>query len=161
LAYSQLFFPVKGIIGIYHRATKQYSELQEPMTRNMFKATCLSPDNKKSIICAGNFIYNERIRRSGRALLYAKDVKEFRKGTNLLNLMYIRLISITKRRPICTFARGLSKGKSNYFPKFSPDGKWIVFCQAENFMLLQQDSKLYIMDAKGGTPRLMNCNMKT
>jgi hypothetical protein len=28
-------------------------------------------------------------------------------------------------------------------------------------MLLQQDSKLYIMDAKGGTPRLMNCNMKT
>ncbi|MBN2520359.1 MAG: tetratricopeptide repeat protein, partial [Bacteroidales bacterium] len=50
--------------------------------------------------------------------------------------------------------------KSNYFPKFSPDGKWIVFCQAENFMLLQPDSRLYIMPAEGGEPRLMNCNME-
>ena len=48
--------------------------------------------------------------------------------------------------------------KSNYFARYSPDGKWIVFCQAENFMLLQPDSKLYIMPANGGEPRLMNCN---
>ncbi|MQY80272.1 MAG: hypothetical protein GH151_13965 [Bacteroidetes bacterium] len=42
---------------------------------------------------------------------------------------------------------------SNYFARYSPDGKWIVFCQVESFMLLMPDSKLYIMPAEGGTPR--------
>ena len=49
---------------------------------------------------------------------------------------------------------------SNYFPKYSHDGKWLVFCKAENYMLLQTDSKLYIMPADlSEEPRLMNCNM--
>lgn len=49
--------------------------------------------------------------------------------------------------------------KSNYFPKVSPDGKWMVFCQADNYMLLQPDSKLYIVPTDGSAePRLMNCN---
>ena len=52
-----------------------------------------------------------------------------------------------------------ANGRSNYFPKFSPDGKWIVFCQADSFMLLQPDSELYIMPAEGGQPRKMRCNM--
>jgi len=49
-------------------------------------------------------------------------------------------------------------GESNYFPRFSPDGKWIVFCRADSYMLLQPDSLLYIMPAGGGTPRRMRCN---
>jgi tetratricopeptide (TPR) repeat protein len=55
--------------------------------------------------------------------------------------------------------RGAShNGKSNYFPAYSPDGKWLVYNQAESFMLLNPDSRLYIMPAEGGEPRLMNCN---
>ncbi len=38
-------------------------------------------------------------------------------------------------------------GKSNYFAKYSPDGRWIVFCKARSFMLLQPDSRLWIMPA--------------
>jgi tetratricopeptide (TPR) repeat protein len=49
-------------------------------------------------------------------------------------------------------------GRSNYFPKLSPDGRWLVFCQAANFMLLQRDSELYIMPAGGGAARRMRCN---
>ena len=52
-------------------------------------------------------------------------------------------------------------GRSNYFPKYSPDGKWLVFNQAESFMLLMPDSRLYIMPAEGGEPRLMNCNTES
>jgi Flp pilus assembly protein TadD len=48
--------------------------------------------------------------------------------------------------------------KSNYFPRFSPDGKWIVFCQSDSFMLLRPDSTLYIMPSSGGAPRRMRCN---
>ena len=50
------------------------------------------------------------------------------------------------------------EGVSNYFPKYSPDGKWIVFCKSSSYMLLRGDSKLYIMPASGGIPRLMRCN---
>jgi len=47
---------------------------------------------------------------------------------------------------------------SNYFAKYSPDGKWIVFCKARSFMLLQPDSELYIIPAAGGRPRRLRCN---
>jgi tetratricopeptide (TPR) repeat protein len=56
--------------------------------------------------------------------------------------------------------RGASgNGRSNYFPKYSPDGRWIVFCQASNYMLLQADSELYIIPAAGGEARRLGCNL--
>ena len=49
-------------------------------------------------------------------------------------------------------------GKSNYFPRYSPDHKWIVFTQSATGIALQPDSKMFIMPSAGGEPRLMNCN---
>ena len=49
---------------------------------------------------------------------------------------------------------------SNYFPKISPDGKWIVFCRAKSFMLLQPDSELYILPTDGGEARRLQCNTR-
>ena len=51
-------------------------------------------------------------------------------------------------------------GMSNYFPRISPDGKWIVFVRAKNFNLLQPDSRLFIIPAAGGEARLMTCNTR-
>ena len=47
---------------------------------------------------------------------------------------------------------------SNFFPKYSPDGKWIVFCKAKSYMLLQPDSELYIVPAAGGVARRLRYN---
>ena len=47
---------------------------------------------------------------------------------------------------------------SNNFPKVSPDGRWIVFVQNRNGLLMRPDSKLYIVPFAGGKARLMNCN---
>jgi tetratricopeptide (TPR) repeat protein len=47
---------------------------------------------------------------------------------------------------------------SNFFAKFSPDGKWIVFTKAENYMLLMPDSELYIVPAAGGEARRLRAN---
>lgn len=45
-------------------------------------------------------------------------------------------------------------GRSNYFPRASPDGKWIVFTQSANgLMLIRKDSDLYIIPASGGAAR--------
>jgi Flp pilus assembly protein TadD len=49
-------------------------------------------------------------------------------------------------------------GMSNNFPKVSPDGKWIVFVQNHNGLLMRPDSHLYIVPFEGGKARLMNCN---
>ena len=40
-------------------------------------------------------------------------------------------------------------GKSNSFPRISPDGRWIVFVQARNGLLMRPDSQLYIVPAAG------------
>ena len=54
-----------------------------------------------------------------------------------------------------------NNGKSNYFARCSPDGRWIVFTQSDSGIALQPDSRLLILPSSGGTPRLLNCNRKT
>src|SRR5204863_690303 len=49
-------------------------------------------------------------------------------------------------------------GMSNNFPKVSPDGRWIVFVQNRNGLLMRPDSRLYIVPAQGGKARQMQCN---
>ena len=50
-------------------------------------------------------------------------------------------------------------GQSNYFPKISPDGKWMVFTQSASGMLMMRaDSELWIVPANGGTARKLGSN---
>ncbi len=56
---------------------------------------------------------------------------------------------------------GASKnGKSNSNPRYSPDGKWIVYTQTHTGMLLQPDSELYMISAQGGEARRLNANTR-
>ena len=48
---------------------------------------------------------------------------------------------------------------SNTFPKISPDGRWIVFVQCRNGLLMRPDSELHIVRAAGGEARRMNANL--
>jgi hypothetical protein len=50
-------------------------------------------------------------------------------------------------------------GKSNYCARYSPDGKWIVFTQSKTGLVLQPDSKLYIVPSSGGEPKKMRANL--
>ena len=52
-----------------------------------------------------------------------------------------------------------ANGRSNSFPKISPDGRWIVWVQSANALLMRPDSELYIMPLAGGAPRRMSCNL--
>ena len=51
-----------------------------------------------------------------------------------------------------------NNGMSNFFPRYSPDGNWIVYCQAKSFIMVRPDSKLHIIPAGGGESRKMRCN---
>ena len=51
-----------------------------------------------------------------------------------------------------------ANGMSNSFPKISPDGRWIVFVESRNGMLMRPDGKLYIVPASGGVARPLESN---
>ncbi len=50
-------------------------------------------------------------------------------------------------------------GKSNYYPRFSPDGKWLSFCRSDGGSLIKSSSDLYLLpgDLAGPAHRL-ECN---
>jgi len=50
-------------------------------------------------------------------------------------------------------------GKSNYLPRFSPDGKWFSFCQCDNGAFITSSSDIYLMPSdRQEPPRRLECN---
>ena len=160
LYYSQLFFPIKGIVGVYDRKTGEFWSLpgaDDPLY--VQSNPTFSPDGKKVLFAREKYHRNIEAEKSNRVVLPASVAAEFIEGRREFKY---DLYSVPfnegrggKPEPV---PGASNNGKSNYFPKYSPDGKWIVFTQADNFMLLQPDSKLFIIPAEGGEPREMICN---
>ncbi len=160
LHYSQLFFPIKGIICVYDTTTGKFRELpgaDDPVY--VQSNPTWSPDGKTIIFARAAAYHSEKAEKSGKVILPTSAAAEFIEGKK--DFKY-DLYSIPFNGGLGGRAGPLAgasgNGMSNYFPRFSPDGKWIVFCRAKNFMLLQPDSTLYIVPAGGGTARKMNCN---
>jgi len=54
---------------------------------------------------------------------------------------------------------GADDGKSNFAPRFSPDGRWIVFCKAEAASLVEPTADLWIISTEeGARARKLECN---
>ncbi len=49
-------------------------------------------------------------------------------------------------------------GKSNYLPIYSPDGRWIVFTQANQGFFSQESADLMIVSSAGGEARRLACS---
>lgn len=51
-------------------------------------------------------------------------------------------------------------GRSNYFPRFSPDSKWLSFCQSDGGILMKSSSDIFLLPADlSGTPRRLESNV--
>lgn len=160
LAYSQLFFPIKGILAIYDRKTKQFSSLpgaDDP--RYVQSNPAWSPDGKYLVFSRAPAANIEEAEPLKDVLLSTHLAGDFLAGKRGFCFDVYRISFNESRGGTPEPIPGASdNGMSNFFPRISPDGKWLVFTKAKNFMLLQPDSKLYIMPAEGGTPREMTCN---
>lgn len=159
--YSQFFFLVNGVLAVYDRVTKKLQELPGASDEEYVQTNAFwTPDGKNIIFARAKALP----RKKSEDELTVDDetlIDEFiNRKRNFKFDIYIVPFNNGKggiSKPI----KGASENnKSNYFPAVSPDGKWLVFCQAENFMLLMPDSKLYIMPLKGGKPKKLKCNFR-
>jgi len=158
--YSQLFFPVKGIVGVYDRSAKTYRSLPGADNPEFVQSNPVwSPDGRTVYYCKSPVAHLGEIEKSDQIVLPTAAAADFIEGRRGFRYDIYRLPFNEgkggKPRPL---AGASGNGMSNFFPRPSPDGRWIVYTQSKNFMLLQPDSRLVIIPAGGGTPRVMRCN---
>jgi len=161
LAFSQLFFPLRGILAIYDREAKQYHALPGADDPAFVQSNpAWSPDGQWVVFARNRAAELEKPANTGSLLLTPEECEEFLKRGKEFKYELWRVPFNGGKGGTAEPLRGASgNGRSNYFPKYSPDGRWIVFCQASNYMLLQPDSELFIIPAAGGEARRLGCNL--
>lgn len=158
--YSQLFFPVKGLLVCYDILNKEFFELAGASnTEYVQSSPAWSPDMENILFSRSPYQRDTSLEAQENVVLDMRFATDYihRKKDFKFDLYRVPWNDGKGGEPVAIDGAS-NNGHSNYFARYSPDGKWVVFCKADNFMLLQSDSKLYIMPAKGGKPRLMKCN---
>jgi tetratricopeptide (TPR) repeat protein len=160
IEFSQLFFPIKGILVVYDTVTGTYKALPGADDPEYVQSNpTWSPDGKWVVFARTKVYEKESIANASSILLDENDVPEFIEDKEPFKFDLYRVPFNEGRGGKAEPIEGAShNGMSNFFAKFSPDGKWIVFTQAENYMLLMPDSVLYIIPAEGGEARRLRAN---
>ena len=160
IEFSQLFFPIKGILVVYDTETGTYTPLPGADDPAYVQSNpTWSPDGKYVVFARTRVYEKESIANATTILLDEHDVPEFIEDKEPFKFDLYRVPFNEGRGGTAEPLEGAShNGMSNFFAKFSPDGKWIVFTKAENYMLLMPDSELYIIPAEGGESRRLRAN---
>lgn len=160
LAFSQLFFPIKGILAVYNRATKTFRALPGADDPQYVQSNPMwSPDGRQIVFARARAHQLKPGVARTKLLLAPEDCEEFLKeGQSFRFDLYRIPFNDGNGGQPEPLAGASDNGFSNFFPRYSPDGRWIVFCRARNYMLLQPDSELYLLPAEGGTPRRLHGN---
>jgi len=160
LAFSQLFFPVKGILCVYDRNAGTFAALPGADDPQFVQSNpSWSPDGKYIVFARAKAHKLKNIIGPRKVLLTPEECKEFLEDGKLFLFDLYRIPFNNGKGGEPEPIQGASNnGMSNFFAKYSPDGKWIVFCKAKSYMLLQPDSELYIIPAEGGKARKLRAN---
>ena len=151
--FLQVFYPTRGILSWYDRATGRVQPLPGADDPKYVQADAFwSPDGKTIVFARAE---------ARDAYPAGKKIAEYTNSPDEVQIQYdlyrIPFNGGNGGTPV-PIAGASANGMSNNFPKVSPDGRWIVFIQCRNGQLMRPDSKLYIVPFEGGQARLMNCN---
>jgi tetratricopeptide (TPR) repeat protein len=151
--FGQVFYPTRGILGWYSRATGKLRPLPGADDPRYVQACAVwSPDGKYLVFLRAEA--REPYPAGRPPATFANDPNETQIQYDLYRIPFNDGKGGTPE-PITGASQN---GKSNSFAKISPDGKWIVFVQAHNGLLMRPDSELYIIPAQGGTARRLHSN---
>jgi tetratricopeptide (TPR) repeat protein len=160
IQFSQLFFPVKGILVFHDRETGEFKPLPGADDPAYVQSNpTWSPDGQYVVFARSKAYHKASAADPRGVLLNEKDVPEFVERREPFKFDLYRVPFNDGKGGQAEPIEGAShNGMSNYFAKFSPDGQWIVFCKAKDFMLLMPDSELFIIPAAGGEARRLRAN---
>jgi tetratricopeptide (TPR) repeat protein len=151
--FLQVFYPTRGILVWYSRATGQIQALPGADDPNYVQSNAVwSPDGKYLVFSRAEAVD---------AYPQGRELAKFANDPNEVQIQYdLYRIPFNggkggRAEPIPGASRN---GMSNTFPKISPDGRWIVFVECRNGQLMRPDSQLYILPAEGGQARRMDAN---
>jgi Flp pilus assembly protein TadD len=152
--FLQVFYPTRGILAWYDRATGQRHPLPGADDPEFVQTNGVwSPDGKYVVFARAKAIdpYPAGVKMAA----YANDPNEAQIQYDLYRVPF----NGGKGGTAEPIAGASQNGMSNSFPKVSPDGRWIVFVQCRNGQVMRPDSQLYIVPAEGGEARRMRANM--
>jgi tetratricopeptide (TPR) repeat protein len=151
--FGQVFFPTRGVLAWYSKATGKLKTLpgaDDP--RYVQTSAFWSPDGKYMVFSRAPA--KDPYYEGQKVSQYANDPNETQIQYDLYRIPFNDGRGGTPER-----IEGASQnGMSNNFPKVSPDGRWIVFVQNRNGLLMRPDSQLYIVPFEGGRARPLSCN---
>jgi Flp pilus assembly protein TadD len=152
--FLQVFFPTRGILAWYSRATGERHPLPGADDPRYVQASGVwSPDGKYVVFARAEA--QDPYPADGKMAAYANDPNEIQIKYDLYRVPF----NGGKGGRAEPIVGASANGMSNSFPKVSPDGRWIVFVQARNAQLMRPDSQLYIVPAQGGQARRLRANM--
>ena len=162
LAFSQLFYPVKGILCVYDRQGRQFRALPGADDPNLVQSNPMwSPDGKYIVFARAPIADLHETHGQGLRPLTPDDCEMLIQEGKPFRFDLYRIPFNEGRGGMPEPLEGASRnGMSNYFARYSPDGRWIVFCKARSYMLLQPDSELYLIPATGGEARRLRGNTR-
>jgi tetratricopeptide (TPR) repeat protein len=152
--FGQVFFPTRGVLAWYSRESGRLTPLPGADDPDYVQTSAFwSPDQKY-------LVYSRATARDPyapgqKAAVYANDPNETQIQYDLYRIPFNDGQGGTPERVVGASENGMS----NNFPKVSPDGKWIVFVECRNGLLMRPDSKLYIVPFEGGTARSLASNL--
>ena len=155
IEFSQVFYPTRGILAWYDREAKTMRPLPGADDPRYVQTSAFWSSDGKYLI------YSRALARDPYPPGAPKP--EFANSPNETQIQYdlYRIPFNEGRGGTSVPVEGASNnGMSNNFPKVSPDGKWIVWVENRNGLLMRPDSRLFIVPFAGGKARLMNCNLR-
>jgi len=151
--FLQVFYPTRGILVWYDRDSRKLQPLPGASDPRYVQTNAVwSPDGKYLVFARA--AAKDPNPAGGKMAAYANDPAEVPIQYDLYRVPF----NGGQGGPPEPIAGASRNGMSNSFPKISPDGRWLVFVQARNGLLMRPDSQLYIVPAAGGQARRMNCN---
>jgi tetratricopeptide (TPR) repeat protein len=151
--FLQVFYPTHGILAWYSHESGRLKYLPGANDARYVHANAVwSPDGKYLVFVRAQA--RDAYQEGERTAHCANDTNE----TQIKYDLYRVPFNEGKGGHPEPIAGASQNGMSNSFPKISPDGRWIVFVQCRNGLLMRPDGQLFIVPAKGGTARRMKCN---
>jgi Flp pilus assembly protein TadD len=153
--FGQVFYPTRGVLAWYSQETGKLQRLPGADDPQSVQAGAFwSPDGKFLVFSKAKARdpYPADQKRSE----YAGDPNELQIQYDLYRIPF----NDGKGGEAVKLAGASGNGMSNDFPKVSPDGKWIVFVQNKNGLLMRPDSKLYVIPSTGGVARPLRSNQR-